>query len=69
MKKMAFSGRYEIEITIMPLGGLLIKCSFHLKLILLQQDQDLYLISCPTVYLFFVAYVKILERSESILLF
>ena len=28
---MAFFGRYEIEITIMPLGGLHIKCSFHFK--------------------------------------
>lgn len=28
---MAFFGRYQIEITIMPLCGLLIKCSFHFK--------------------------------------
>lgn len=31
MTKMAFFGRYEIEITITPLGGLLIKCSFHFQ--------------------------------------
>lgn len=37
----------------MPLCVILLNAVFILKHILLQQDQDLHLISCPTVYLFF----------------